>query len=233
MHAPGFPFRASFKTPWRASYRSVFCCQRTKKMFTTIVPTIETRSMSPIGTNTVTLSDFHESVPGTRSTPSLARPSAPSPTIARTTATHEQNLARCLHETRLPRVSVVTRARPVWRRGDAVRHELLSKRRRGCNLACRGASHRVYRACPMELTREVRAPPRGYPARAGRWRTDDRRSPHRMMCGPRLVDVRLRRASSMAETRNPSLLRYAVADANDSLLTRVAIFSTSRSASFS
>ena len=55
-----------------------------------------------------------------------------------------------------------------------------------------------------------------------------------MMCGPRLVDVRLRRASSMAETRNPSLLgRYAVADANDSLLTRVAIFSTSRSASFS
>jgi hypothetical protein len=53
-----------------------------------------------------------------------------------------------------------------------------------------------------------------------------------MMCGPRLVDVRLRRA--MAETRNPSLLgRYAVADANDSLLTRVAIFSTSRSASFS
>lgn len=31
VHAPGFPFRASFKTPWRASYRSVFCCQRTKK----------------------------------------------------------------------------------------------------------------------------------------------------------------------------------------------------------
>ena len=33
----------------------------------TYVPTIETRTMSPIGTNTVTLSDFHESVPGTRS----------------------------------------------------------------------------------------------------------------------------------------------------------------------
>ena len=70
--------------------------------------------------------------------------------------------------------------------------------------------------------------------REGCWRTDDRRSPHRMLCGPRLVDVRLRRASSMAIQRNPSLLgRYAVADANDSLLTRVAIFSTSRSASFS
>ena len=33
----------------------------------TYVPTIETRTMSPIGTNTVTLSDFHESVPRTRS----------------------------------------------------------------------------------------------------------------------------------------------------------------------
>ena len=55
-----------------------------------------------------------------------------------------------------------------------------------------------------------------------------------MMCGPRLVDVNLRSASSMADPRNLSLLgRYAVADANDSLLTRVAIFSTSRSASFS
>ena len=54
-----------------------------------------------------------------------------------------------------------------------------------------------------------------------------------MMCRPRLVDTRLRRGS-IAETRNPSLLGgYAVADANDSLLTRVAIFSTSRSASFS
>ena len=41
-------------------------------------------------------------------------------------------------------------------------------------------------------------------------------------------------APSMAIQRNPILLgRYAVADANDSLLTRVAIFSTSRSASFS
>jgi hypothetical protein len=51
---------------------------RRRKTFSTIVPTIETWSMSPIGTNTVTLSDFHESVPGTRSTPSLASPSAPS-----------------------------------------------------------------------------------------------------------------------------------------------------------
>ena len=48
--------------------------------------------MSPRGTNTVTLSDFHESVPGTRSTPSLARPSTPSPTIARTTALRSRTL---------------------------------------------------------------------------------------------------------------------------------------------
>jgi hypothetical protein len=45
-----------------------------------------------MGTNTVTLSDFHESVPGTRSTPSLARPSAPSPTIARATALMSRTL---------------------------------------------------------------------------------------------------------------------------------------------
>ena len=72
--------------------RSFLVGHRRRKTFSTIVPMIETRSMSPIGTNTVTLSDFHESVPGTRSTPSLARPSAPSPTIARTTALTSRTL---------------------------------------------------------------------------------------------------------------------------------------------
>ena len=70
------------QSPTCASVRG----HRRRKRFRTIVPTMETRSMSPTGTNTVTLSDLHESVPGTRSTPSLARPSAPSPRIARTTA---------------------------------------------------------------------------------------------------------------------------------------------------
>ena len=83
-------------------HRTHLVGHRRRKTFSTIVPTIETRSISPIGTNTVTLSDFHNSIPGTRSTPSLARPSAPSPTIARTTALRSRTFPAGLHETRLP-----------------------------------------------------------------------------------------------------------------------------------
>jgi hypothetical protein len=61
-------------------------------MFSTIVPTIEATTMSPIGTKTVTLSDRQVNVAGSRSTPSFERASAPTPRIARISAAPSRTL---------------------------------------------------------------------------------------------------------------------------------------------
>ena len=58
--------------------------------------------MSPIGTNTVTFSDFHESVPRNAINAELGEAERAKPDDREHERAHEQNLARRLHETRLP-----------------------------------------------------------------------------------------------------------------------------------
>ena len=65
--------------------------------FKTIVATIETTTINPTGTKTLTLSDFQWSVKGSRSTPRRARTSAPTPSRAST---------RALPRSTLPAVSI-------------------------------------------------------------------------------------------------------------------------------
>ena len=121
---------------------------------------------------------------------------------------------------RLTRGRSAWRAVPGWRTKSPAMQGLSRMERTGIEPVTSGLQRRRHRSpaftalVQMELTRQVRAPPRGYPAARGCWRTDDRRSPHRMLCGLRLVERRTPAPVQWLTPRNPSLLgRYAVADA--------------------
>ena len=58
--------------------------------------------MSPIGTKTVTFSDFHKSVPGDAIDAELGETERTQPERGEDDRAHEQDLARCLHRARLP-----------------------------------------------------------------------------------------------------------------------------------
>ena len=74
------------------SGRSCLVAHRRRKTFRTIVPTIDTSSMSPIGTNTVTFSDFHRERPGDAINAELGEAERTQPDDARTTALTSRTL---------------------------------------------------------------------------------------------------------------------------------------------
>ena len=104
--------------------------------------------MSPIGTNTVTLSDFHESVPGRAIDAELGEAERTQPDGRENDRADEQHLACCLHETRLPgNHCLEPAARPMTiaspsgrtsfgRRAEQERDELALHKTRHCLATC-------------------------------------------------------------------------------------------------
>ena len=85
--------------------------------------------MSPIGTNTVTLSDFHESVARNAIDAELREPERTQPDYREDDRAPQQNLARCLHQARLPGSRrLEPTSRPLDARPPPTRH---APRRRG------------------------------------------------------------------------------------------------------
>ena len=75
-------------------------------MFSTIVPTIDTTTISPTGTKTVTLFDRQASVAGSRSTPSFESARALTPRMAKISAAPSRALPADSMLSRLPSLGI-------------------------------------------------------------------------------------------------------------------------------
>ena len=143
-------------------------------MLSTIVPTIEATTISPIGTKTVTLSDRQVSVAGSRSTPSFESARAPTPRMPRISAAPSRALPaatpsaspQTVPDARRNEPDAVLRERLLARGGLDAKSQVQKAVVR-CELWIRPANDRLSLR-PDELHRARRVPSRPRDREAGR-----------------------------------------------------------------